>query len=562
MNIQRHAHRVISLAIATALAGCGGGGGGFVGVGVGGGNQPPPTPPPPPPIANTAYTVSGNSPFANGCDGGANNGTLYVNAEVEPYVSVDPTNSQHLVGVWQQDRWSGGGSRGLGSAASFDGGKNWTKTTLPVSLCGGGTSANHGNYPFASDPWVSFGPTGIVYAISLSFGVPVSGGTNSAILATRSLDGGKTWQAPSTLIVDGSAFGNDKESITADPNDPSLVYAVWDRLDSSNDGPAYFARSTNSGTTWETAKPIFDPGPNAQTLGNEIVVLPDGTLVDLFAYLANLPSGQQIATAAVIRSTDHGVTWSSPISIDDMYPVGAFDPETGASVRDGADLPQIAVAPNGTLFATWADARFTNGNHDSIALSQSSDGGKTWSAPVAINAYDTAEAFEPSIHVRQDGTISVTYYDFRNNTSDPNTLPTLLWHTRSTDAVHWTENAVFGPFDLDTAPNARGLFLGDYQGLTSMGNVTEPFFVATNSGNTNNRTDVFSAPQTVVTTMLNLMARTLSVTSRPAPTTPPSKQLVQRVSANLARIKALHRAETHVQASGHFVPKPAPTFHL
>jgi len=536
----------LAAAIAT-LAGCGGGGGIWVGVG---GSQPPPvTPPPPPPIANPLYLVSAPSPFAAGCSGSASNGALYVNAEVEPYVAVDPTNANHLVGVWQQDRWSAGGARGLLSAASFDGGKSWTRTPLPVTACGGGTAANA--YSFASDPWVSIGPSGIVHAISLSFDA-----NDTAILATRSLDGGRTWASPSTLILDGPNYANDKESITADPGNPNLVYAVWDRgPTNSNAAPATFARSTNAGASWESARTIYDPGSSAQTLGNEIVVLPNGNLLDLFTQIDYPASGPQTAAAMVIGSTDKGLTWSAPIKVADMLPIGATDPETGKPVRDGSDLAQIAVAANGSVYVTWADARFSNGQYDSIALSRSSDGGATWSAPVAINPADHAEAFEPSIHVRADGTITVSYYDFRNDTADPNTLPTILWLTRSTDAVNWQESAVAGPFDLDYAPYARGLFLGDYQGLTSMGSISEPFFVMTNNS-TSNRTDVFSAPQAIVTTMLNLMTRAPMVHSAAAPLLPISSTLQAKVAANLARLRQRREA---VPRSGD--ASPPPVFH-
>ena len=492
------------------------------------------------------YLVSATSPFANGCDGNPSSGTLYVNSEVEPYVAVDQRNTQHIVGVWQQDRWSEGGARGLMSAASFDGGKTWIRKPLPFSLCGGGTISNGGAYPFASDPWVTIGPTGVVYAISLSFGGVVAGGTNSAVLASRSLDGGRTWSNPSTLVLDEGAYYSDKESITADPSDPNLVYAVWDRGPANVDGaPATFARSTDAGATWEPAHSIFDPGSSAQTIGNEIVVLPNGTLVDLFTQLNFLPNNNETAEAVIVRSSDHGVTWSGPIKIADLEAVGARDPETGKSVRDGADLPQMAVAPNGTLFMTWADGRFSNGARDAIALTRSSDGGTTWSTPVAINADTAAEAFEPSVHVRDDGTVTVTYYDFRNDTSDASTLPTILWLTHSSDTIHWTESAVAGPFNLGIAPDARGLFLGDYQGLSSLGNITAPFFVITNSGNTANRTDIFSEPQLIATTIFKLMSRTLSVSARPAPTQTPSPEFLGKVSANLLHVLERRESEGH-----------------
>jgi hypothetical protein len=51
-----------------------------------------------------------------------------------------------------------------------------------------------------------------------------------------------------------------------------------------------------------------------------------------------------------------------------------------------------------------------------------------------------------------------------------------------------------GSFDMKTAPDAGGFFVGDYEGLAAVGTAFLPFFVQTNSGNTANRTDVFAAP--------------------------------------------------------------------
>ena len=481
--------------------------------------------------------VSAPSPFTAGCDNYPTDGTLYINSEVEPYVAVNPQNTNNVIGVWQQDRWSTGGARGLMSGASFDGGKSWTRTPIPFSRCAGGNPGNGGDYPRASDPWVTIGPSGIAYTISISFtGEIQAAGSNSSVLASRSLDGGKSWSNPATLILDGSQYFNDKETITADPTNASLVYAVWDRLPPNGGGPAYFARSIDSGATWQTAHAIYDPGIHGQTLGNEIVVLPNGTLVNLFTLITTASNGSQTSAAEVIRSTDKGVTWSAPSKVADLLAVGARDPETGALVRDGAGLPQMAASPGGALMVVWADGRFSNGAHDAIALARSSDAGLTWTTPAHINGDTSVEAFEPSVHVRADGLISVTYFDFRNNTTDASTLPTILWLTRSTNATSWLENAIAGPFDLKIAPNAEGLFVGDYQGLSSLGTVIEPFFAKTNDGNTSNRTDVFSAPQVSITSMFNLLQHALSTTSQTVLPYQMSAEFRQRVSENIGHI--------------------------
>src|SRR5262245_33805393 len=97
--------------------------------------------------------VSGPSPFAACTDGVAPGSVLYPNAEEEPWVDVNPTNPNNLIAVWQQDRWSDGGARGLVTAVTHDGGVSWARTFPHFSTCAGGTAQNGGDFNRASDPW-------------------------------------------------------------------------------------------------------------------------------------------------------------------------------------------------------------------------------------------------------------------------------------------------------------------------------------------------------------------------------------------------------------------------
>jgi hypothetical protein len=121
---------------------------------------------------------------------------------------------------------------------------------------------------------VTFSPNGVAHQIGLS--VNMVNDLATAFLVSRSSNGGDTWSEPITLIRDPSDeppfLFNDKESITADPNDSRYVYAIWDRLRFPSDranfnaqhafsfrGDAIFSRITNGGASWEPARPIFAP---------------------------------------------------------------------------------------------------------------------------------------------------------------------------------------------------------------------------------------------------------------------------------------------------------------
>jgi hypothetical protein len=450
--------------------------------------------------------ASGVSPFA-GCT--ADNvagqvGTNVLNSEVEPWIDVNPTDTENVVGIYQQDRWSNGGARGLVASVSTNGGTSFTQVVIPkVSACSGNL-----NYARATDPWLSFAPNGDLYAMSLSLSADLR---RSAMLVSKSTTGGSSWGDPTVLIDETSDFNlNDKNSLTADPTNSNFVYAVWDRIRhpgqrASLEHPNFnalhafsfrsdimFSRTTNGGTSWEPARAIFMPNANLFTIGNQVAVLPNGHLVNVFTMFrgSGVQPNDKQSFMALIRSTDKGVTWSQPIIVDNLFFAGVRDPDTGQPHRTGDIIPDVAVDMNsGDLYMVWQDRRFTG--RAAIALSRSTNGGLTWSSAIKVNQTPLLgtlndQAFTPSVHVADDGTVGVSYYDFRNNGEGGGTdTDHFLAHCHSAcdNAAGWVPanetRVTTASFNSRLAPVARGFFLGDYVGLDNIGNKFTPFFTQT-----------------------------------------------------------------------------------
>ena len=464
-------------------------------------------------------------------------GIVFPGSEVEPWLEVNPVNPGNVVAFYQQDRYSNGGAKGVVAAVSVNGGTSWTQVPVPALYrCAPGG----GPFERATDPWISFSPNGVLHGMTLSIDPdpPTGGFGDNAMIYNRSTNGGLTWQAPIVLRQDTDPnYLNDKNSMTADPNHSNLVYAVWDRAQDPSraqhatenpigrgfKGPIWFTRTTNGGDSWEPARKIYESGANKQTIGNQIVVRPEavgGELFDFFGDIVNRSrrrGGIGPVLISFIVSTDHGATWSKPRSIDDQLPMSLFrgsstldlephpcpngDPDGPCPIRGGDFIPEVAVnESNGNLYAVWMDARFSffqTGafRWDSVAYSQSTNGGRTWSPPIQVNATppgspQNSQAFTPSVDVGADGTVTVTYYDFRNNTASPATLDTSYFaihcHAATENCANrasWNEETPVGStFDIREAAFARGYFLGDYMGLDNAGNAFLAGFGSTLGG--------------------------------------------------------------------------------
>ena len=472
-----------------------------------------------PATAVTLTPISGMSPYPDGgdptdpeavtaCNGGDQVGTLYRNSETEPFIAVNPTNPDNMIACWHQDRWSNGSAQGVAGAWTTDGGATWTHFSIGFTRCSGGAPESTGDYQRASDPWISFGADGAAYYMAL-----VSDRTTArnGMAVAKSTNGGATWTDP-IIIKSNNARGvraashfHDKNTLTADPYDANLVYATW-TLFRNQSYALLFSRSTDGGMTWGPARPVNKKEKTGDheivyfRQGAQIAVLPDGTLLNVFFRNKYDPRARGSFAGiemAIFRSYDQGHHWEkSDTPVADIYQTGAIDLELIIfqdiyyPVRDAGTLPDIAVdRNNGNIYIVWQDGRFSPYGLSSAAISRSTDGGDTWSAPIPVHDVSDPmhQGFLPTVAVADDGTVGVLFYDFRNDAFGDATLDTdvfltmldsdlnIMSETRLTDSSFDMRQMLITGF--------RGYFPGDYVGLDAAGNdFVAAFTVANNLG--------------------------------------------------------------------------------
>jgi hypothetical protein len=468
--------------------------------------------------------VSKGDPFANCRAEPPGTAKNFRSAEVEPWIADNPAHTANLIGTWQQDRWSNGGAKGQVASWSFDAGRTWGQTPQPFTICAQPFYATPVlQYQRTSDPWVSIGPDGTAYAVSLPFdGDFIRNGLGAAV----SHDGGRSWVHqqdidPLTARADTLDPSDDKQSVTADPRTAGRAYVVWDQLHDifppcpaaparaavnrrgsevqrraqaavaagpqpcpgvpmPFTGPAYFSRTSDGGKTWEKPRQIVPTGVNEQTIGNVIVVdRQKGTVYDFFNFID--ASGAN--NIEMVSSTDHGTHWSAKQYVQRLFTTAesraatcvcgvVYPGDESKPLRTGDIIPAATIDPNtGQLYVVWQDGRPNAFRNDMLFASTSTKGGLqgTWSSPQLVNPLNDQAAFTAGIAVDRKGRLGVIYYDFTPRLTSPDILLTDTWFTSTSGPGldFGARKLIGGPYNTLALPFARGYFAGDYEGLAA-----------------------------------------------------------------------------------------------
>lgn len=212
----------------------------------------------------------------------------------------------------------------------------------------------------------------------------------------RSTDDGRTWGASEVIaeptMFPGGSIHLQRGMTTLRDGTILLPYNDGVNHKPYNDREAalFVASSTDNGQTWAgTDEPVDLPVEFREAWGGggRILELDDGTLVQTIWGIRELPEDWETDPnpyeSGVLLSFDGGRTWPEYHRIlrDEHSPAYQFG--GGELFPGGANETTLEVLPDGTIVAFVRFDISVGGTSGQFYVSRSSDGGRTWSTPLA-----------------------------------------------------------------------------------------------------------------------------------------------------------------------------------
>lgn len=294
-----------------------------------------------------------------------------------------------------------------------------------------------------ADPIIEVVPgTGHVYAVWMD-------GYDTKF--SKSTDHGTTWSTP--VKIYGKVSWTDKP-ILATSDDGQYVYVAFN---GPSGGDAYIARSTNAGATWTQSKVVDSTRYYFAFDGD---VLPNGTVVfsqASISYTGPGASPEGVVQYHAIRSTNQGASWSNVVL--DSREIGEACEADGCYADYYLGHAVVSADANGALVYLH-DGATTAGGPQTVWAQRSTDGGATWTAPVAISSSGVNSTF-PTVESRGSGDVRATYMQADGGGDAWN-----VWYRTSSDGgLTWTAPVKISDATSGTAYKSAAGFrepYGDY----------------------------------------------------------------------------------------------------
>ena len=230
-----------------------------------------------------------------------------MRAQAEPHIARAITNEDFLAGVFQEGRFAtSGGAVDCGYSISHDGGLTWTRALIP-----GLTMTSGGPYFRATDPVAAFDLNGNVYLETLV--ATDTQFSNGAVVLSKSTDGGVTFASPMVAYQpSNSSVFPDKEWMaintfgsTATAGRILVTFSLFSNINATG-APIMRTYSTDTGFTWS---PVGAISNETNLQGSQPLFLPNGNCVVVYWNFGTGPASERLQA---VNSTDGGITFGSP----------------------------------------------------------------------------------------------------------------------------------------------------------------------------------------------------------------------------------------------------------
>jgi|GEM_PF-329912 len=407
----------------------------------------------------------------------------------EPSIAIDPTNPNNMVIGWRQFNTVSSNFRQAGYGYTTDGGQTWW---FPGVIDPG---------VFHSDPVLSADAEGNFYYNSLeqdftcyvyksSFifggffwdgGTFAHGGDKQWMVVDKTNSVGKGnqyafWTSSFSTCLPGfftrsADQGESFEDCTEIPSSP-----YWGTEAISQSGTLYVsgwgdtsfvvgisstAKDSGASVSWDTVITVsldgsiaYGTDPNPGGLAGQTWIAVDNSNGPFHGYVYLLCSVQHNSVADPLdvmfaRSSDGGLTWSSPVRVND-----------DTSTTNYQWFGTMSVAPNGRIDAVWLDTRDNPGTVlSSLYYSFSIDGGVTWSPNERLS-----QAFDPHLGWPQQNKMGDYYHMISDNTGAH-----LAWAA----TFNGEQDVYYGHINERSGPNERSITVNAKWNMVSL-----PMFVS------------------------------------------------------------------------------------
>jgi len=336
------------------------------------------------------------------------------------------------------------------------------------SLDAGDTWNNLNQRPFCSGLGTNYGDPFIVYDRKSSrwlAGFLATGCGGQGIGVWKSSDGINWADADTACAHLGTA--DDRESAWVDNSLVSpfngRVYVSWNDFSQSfyNISIVY---SDNGGTNWSQAIRLYSGTTFLRNV--QISTGADGTV--FVAAMNEGGGGLSNRRNAVFVSHDGAVTWSGPIYMGGNFSAAGVGTCGYFAVMSPAwrhmGWGDIGAGPDGVIHYVYTQHGASPNDAGDIYYTRSTDNGITWNTAIRLDTDNgTSAQWQANIAVSPQGHVFASWYDSRNTTADAYER----WGRLSTDnGQTWTADAAISdassPLPQQVDPWVNSCYSGDY----------------------------------------------------------------------------------------------------